>query len=266
MRALLREMLSLTERRRPFAVCTVVDAEGSVPGKVGATMIVTPEGRARGTVGGAGLEEKAKAAAAEALRSGKGGLHRFDLAKWKPGGLNSICGGTVTISILVHRPLPHLLLYGAGHCGKALADLAQPLDWDVTVVDTRPEYANMERFPHALNAHAAEPAQWTRTADLESYSHAYLLGHSWEIDVNILAQLLPRFSGFVGVIGSEAKRHHMLSELRTRGVPPQLLERITCPIGQEIGAESPEEIAVAIAGEIISTLKRAEVAPWETAP
>lgn len=265
MRALLREMLSLTERRHPFAVCTVVDAEGSVPGKVGATMIVTPEGRTRGTVGGAGLEEKTKAAAREALRSGKGGLHRFDLAKWKPGGLNSICGGTVTISVLVHRALPHLLIYGGGHCGKALADLAQTLDWDTTVVDVRSEFAHPERFPHSVGVHPTDPATWTRTADLNSYSHAYVLGHSWEIDVKILAELLPRFSGFVGAIGSEAKRHHLLAELRTRGVPAQLLERIVCPIGTEIGAESPEEIAVAIAGEIISTLKRTELAPLEAA-
>src|SRR5688572_8144502 len=137
MRAMLREMLQLTERRAPFAVCTVVQTEGSVPGKVGSVMIVTRDGTARGTVGGAGLEEKVKAAARAALASGTGGLETFDLAKWKPDGLNSICGGTVTVSIIVHRPLPHILIYGGGHCGKALADMAAVLDWDVTVIDPR---------------------------------------------------------------------------------------------------------------------------------
>jgi xanthine dehydrogenase accessory factor len=258
MRAMLREMLQLTERRSAFAVCTVVQTEGSVPGKVGSVMIVTLDGSARGTVGGAGLEEKVKAAAVQALKTGDGGLQTFDLAKWKPEGLNSICGGTVTVSILVHRPLPHLLLYGGGHCGKALADMAAVLDWDVTVIDPRGEYANPERFPHAVETIDGDPVAWTRTADLGSYTHAYLLGHSWEIDVDVLAALLPRFPRFVGAIGSQSKRHHIHQELRKRGIPARDIERLVCPIGTDIGAEAPEEIAVAVAAEVISTLKRSD--------
>lgn len=249
-------MLSLADRRRAFAVCTVVHADGSVPGKVGAAMLVTPDGRATGTVGGAGLEEKVKKLALEALTTGKGDLHHFDLAKWKPGGLNSVCGGSVDISILVHRPLPHLLLYGGGHCGKALADIAATLDWDVTVVDARPEYADGDRFPQAVDSHGTDPAGWTRTADLSAFTHAYLLGHSWEIDTAILAELAPRFAGRIGVIGSEAKRRSMFEEARKRGVAKGDLERVVCPIGVGIGAESPEEIAVAIAAEVISSLKQ----------
>lgn len=255
MRGLLREMLQLTERRRPFAVCTVVDTEGSVPGKLGATMVVTTDGAARGTVGGAGLEENVKAAAVEALRTGKGSLRHFDLAKWKEGGLNSICGGSVEVSILVHRPLPHLLLFGGGHCAKALADIAPTLEWDVTIVDARDEYANAARFPGAFQTIAADPSSWVRTVELSDYSHAYLLGHSWETDVGILSGLLPRFSGFVGAIGSEAKRHHMTEELRRRGLPDRLIARVVCPIGRDIGAESPEEIAVAVAAEVVATLR-----------
>src|SRR5688572_17575132 len=157
MRALFREMLALTERRQPFVVCTVVDTEGSVPGKIGSTMVVTADGKTRGTVGGAGLEEKVKAAALEALRGAKGGVRHYDLANWKPQGLNSVCGGSVDVSILVHRPVPHLLLFGGGHCGKALAQLADIVEWDVTVVDAREEYANHERFPNALKVHAGDP-------------------------------------------------------------------------------------------------------------
>lgn len=263
MRMLLREMLSLADRRRPFAVCTVVQADGSVPGKLGATMILTPDGATRGTVGGAGLEEKVKTLALQSLRTGKGGLHHFDLARWKGGGLNSVCGGSVDVSILVHRPLPHLLLYGGGHCGKALADIAATLDWDATVVDAREEYANAERFPQAVETIAADPAAWTRTAALDAYSHAYLLGHSWEADAATLAALVPRFDGHIGVIGSEAKRRSMFDAVRERGVPADRLARVVCPIGAPIGAESPEEIAVAVAAEVISTLKHSAQVPLE---
>lgn len=255
MRALWRHMLDLAERRHPFAVCTVVHTDGSVPGKVGSTMVVTAEGRTHGTVGGAGLEERVKAAAVEALRTGHGTLLHYDLAKWKEGGLNAVCGGSVDVSVLVHRALPHLLLYGGGHCGKALADIATTLDWDASVVDLRAEYANRERFPNAVDVVAGEPAAWTKAADLSGVTHAYLLGHSWEVDTAILAELLPRFDGFVGVIGSQAKRRSMFEELRRRGVPQAQVDRVVCPIGVDVGAESPEEIAVAVAAEVIQSLK-----------
>ncbi len=257
MRALLREMLTLTQRRQPFAVCTVVHTEGSVPGKIGSTMIVPQTGTVRGTVGGAGLEERVKAAARQALETGKGGLQHYDLAKWKAEGLNSVCGGSVDVSIIVHRPLPHLLLFGGGHCGKALADMANLLEWDVTVIDPRLEYANRERFPHAVDVTAADPTVWSRTAELVDFSHVYLLGHSWEIDTDILTALLPRHDGFVGVIGSQSKRKAMFDELRRRGIPPERMARVVCPIGVDVGAESPEEIAVAVAAEVIATTGRA---------
>lgn len=266
MRGLLREMLRLSERRQPFAVCSVIATEGSVPGRLGATMIVTPDGEARGTVGGAGLEERVKAAAVEALRGGRGGVHHFDLAHWKPEGLNSVCGGSVDVSILVHRAVPHLLLIGGGHCGKALSELAATLEWDVTVIDARPEFANPDRFPQALATHAGDVARWCQTEDLQDFSHVYLLGHSWEIDTEALSALLPRFDGFVGVIGSQAKRRAMFTELRRRGVAESLLDRIRCPVGADIGAETPAEIAVSIAAEVISTLKQSPKNPLKAMP
>lgn len=263
MRALLRDMLSLAERGEPFAVCTVVDAEGSVPGKVGATMVVTPDGRARGTVGGAGLEEKVRQAALDALRGERGGVRRYDLANWKPGGLDSVCGGTVDVSVVVHRPVPHLLLFGGGHCGKALADLAALVDWDVSIADARPEYANTERFPNAVWVHGGDPVGWAKTEPLDQFSHIYLLGHSWELDAEILATVVPRFDGFIGVIGSQAKRHALFERLRQQGIPADRLARIQCPIGVDIGAETPEEIAVAVAAEVVSTLKKSLERPVE---
>jgi xanthine dehydrogenase accessory factor len=197
-----------------------------------------------------------KAAAQEAMRTGKGSLLHYDLAKWKQQGLNSVCGGSVDVSILVHRPLPHLLLFGGGHCGKALADIAHGLDWDTTIVDAREEYANRERFPHAVDVHAGDPTAWSKAAELSDFTHVYLLGHSWELDTDVLAALLPRFDGWVGVIGSQAKRRAMFEELRRRGVPESRLGRVVCPIGVDIGAESPEEIAVAVAAEVIALTRK----------
>src|SRR5258706_12469188 len=110
-----REILRLTETRIPFALCTVVEVKGSVPGKLGAQMIVRADGSQMGTVGGAGLEEKVKAAAREAMKTRKGGTQAYDLMRRKPGGLDSVCGGTVSVFVEPILPKPHALLCGGGH-------------------------------------------------------------------------------------------------------------------------------------------------------
>jgi len=145
--------------------------------------------------------------------------------------------------------------------------VAATLDWDVTVVDPRPDYAARERFPHTHDVAAvADPAAWTRSADLSSYTHAYVLGHSHEVDASILAALLPQFDGVVGVIGSQAKKRSLFERLRRAGVPQTRLDRVVMPIGTPIGAEAPEEIAVAVAAEIITTLKASQTRLEELAP
>lgn len=238
----------------PFAVATVVKAVGSVPGKAGFKMLVRGDGATVGTVGGAGLEERVKAMALRCLAEKRGDVGRFDLAAWRPGGLDSVCGGTVEVAIEVVLPVPHLLLAGGGHVGKAIADVARTLDWRVTVVDARPEYATRERFPDVAEVAAAGP-EWFAAADLAPYSHLYVLGHSWRIDTEILKQALPRFPGTVGVIGSEAKWVQMRDALRKEGVADEALERVRSPIGLPIGAQTPAEIAVAVVAEIVQAEK-----------
>lgn len=248
--SILRQAADLAERGVACALAVVVESTGSVPGKAGATMLVTVDGTSRGTVGGAGLEERVKALCREALRRGAGGVHAFDLANWKPSGLDSVCGGTVTVSISLVRPVPHLLLVGGGHCTLALAQVADVLGWGYTVVDSRPAFASPERFPRARALHAASPAGFVREAeDLSLFSHAYLLGHSHHEDGEALLALLERgFPGVVGAIGSRAKLHAFRERAAARGLT---LDRVRCPIGVDVGAQSPQEIAVAVAAEIV---------------
>src|SRR5438067_2673038 len=111
-------------------------------------MLVTADGTSQGTVGGAGLEERVKRLCVDALRSGRpGGAHTFDLASWKEGGLDSVCGGTATVAISVVAAVPHVLLVGGGHCSRALASVLDVLGYGYTVVDSRPAFA--EGFPRA---------------------------------------------------------------------------------------------------------------------
>lgn len=252
--SLLREAAELAERGVACALATVVSATGSVPGKVGATMLVTVDGTSRGTVGGAGLEERVKKLCVEALQRGAGGVHSFDLAHWKPEGLDSLCGGTVEIAISLVQPAPHLLLVGAGHCARALAQLCDVLDWGYTVVDSRADYATAEAYPNAREvAHGSTAGYVEGHEDLSRFTHAYVMGHSHHEDAAALIALLSRdFPGIIGVIGSKSKMHAFRKLAGERALST---ERVRCPIGLDIGARTPAEIAVAVAAEVLRDLR-----------
>lgn len=255
--SLLREAASLAERGVACALATVVSARGSVPGKVGATMLVTVDGTARGTVGGAGLEERVKKLCVEALQHGQGGVHSFDLANWKENGLDSVCGGTVEIAISLVAPTPHILLIGAGHCAQALARVCEVLEWSYTVVDSRAEYARAEAFPRARAVVHEDTAAHVRAVeDLSAFSHVYILGHSHHEDGEALLALLERqYSGVIGVIGSRSKMVAFAQRAAKRGVSSSMA-RVRSPIGLDLGAQTPPEIAIAIAAEILRDLRK----------
>lgn len=256
---ILEAMVELERRGVRFVVATVVETVGSVPGKLGARMVLTADGIQLGTVGGAGLEEKVKGLARAALSSGRGGLHRFDLARQKPGGLDSICGGSVSIFIEVMKPRPHLVLFGGGHVAHALGRLCDVLEYRYTVIDDRPEFSSRARFPNAVETVTGKAADFfTKSRDLTPYTHLYILGYSHHVDEETLAVALPRFAGPIGLIGSRLKRTDLGARVAARGVDPAAFEaRVTCPIGLPIGGETPGEIAVAILGEVIRSYRGA---------
>ena len=262
---ILEAMVELERRGVRFVVAAVVEAVGSVPGKLGARLVLTTDGRQLGTVGGAGLEEKVKGLARAALASGRGGLHRFDLARQKAGGLDSICGGSVSIFIEVMKPRPHLILFGGGHVALAVARLCDVLEYRYSVVDDRPEFSSRERFPYAaetVTGHAAD--FFTDARDLAPYTHLYILGYSHHVDEETLAiaLALPRFAGPIGLIGSRLKRTDLGARVAARGVDPEAFAaRVACPIGLPIGGETPGEIAVAILGEVIRSYRGAAEKP-----
>ncbi|HVM44565.1 MAG TPA: XdhC family protein, partial [Candidatus Thermoplasmatota archaeon] len=194
------------------------------------------------------------------LRGGAGGVHRFDLARWKEGGLDSLCGGTVEVAISLVQPTPHLLLVGAGHCSRALAQVCDLLGWAYTVVDSRAEYATDDAYPNAREVACGATAAYIEGhEDLSRFTHAYLLGHSHEEDAQALLALLARgFPGVIGVIGSRSKMHAYRKRAAERGLDAA---RVRSPIGLDIGAQTPPEIAIAVAGEVLRDLRAPDGAP-----
>ncbi len=253
-RRLTREALRLLEAHQPFVRATVVRATGSVPGKLGASMIVRTDGSTAGTVGGAALEEEVKALARKALERRAGDLHHFDLAAWRAGGLPSLCGGSVDIALEYVPARPNLLLWGGGHVSAALAALLPTLEYDYTVADDRPDWVEAERFPSADRRVVVDASCLWDEVDPTSFTHLYLLGYDAKKDLEVLSSALDRFPNAIGLIASAAKREHMFAELRSRGVPRAALARVRSPVGLAIGAESPAEIAVSIVAELVAEL------------
>ncbi len=255
---LLQVITDLERRGIRTAVATVVEAVGSVPGKLGARLVMDAGGELHGTVGGAGLEERVKSLLSAALAGReRAGLHRFELARQKPNALDSICGGSVSIFIEIMNPRPHLIIFGGGHVGLAVARLCDVLEYRYTVVDDRPEYARRERFPSAAETFVGHAADFFRGRDLTPYSHVYVLGYSHHEDEASLAATVRTFTGPIGLIGSQSKRVDLRSRLSAAGVPESEFDRrVTCPIGLDIAAETPAEIAVAILGEVIRDYRR----------
>jgi xanthine dehydrogenase accessory factor len=253
-RRLTREALRLMESHQPFVRATVVKTVGSVPGKLGAAMLIRADGSFLGTIGGAALEERVKELARLAFDLRAGDLHHFDLQSWKEGGLPSLCGGAVEIALEYVAARPNLLLWGGGHVAQALAAILPTLEYDYTVADDRPEWIEESRFPEATRRVVVSAESLLESVEPSSFTHLYVLGYDARKDLEVLAQALDRFPNFIGLIASTTKREHLFASLRQRGVSEDLLRRIHTPVGVPLGAETPPEIAVSIVGEIVQAM------------
>lgn len=250
-RRLTREALRLMELHQPFVRATVVHTLGSVPGKLGASLLMRADSSTLGTVGGAALEERVKDLARSALTTHEGGLHHFDLRKWQEGGLPSLCGGEVDIAVEYVAAHPRVLLWGGGHVAEAVGRLLPTVEYDFAVADDRPEWVGEDRFPSAERREVVVAGELFRTFAPAEFTHLYILGYDAGKDTDVLELACQRFPGEIGLIASAAKRTHIFAELRRRGVDESSLGRVRSPVGVPIGARSPPEIAVSIVAELV---------------
>ena len=269
-------VLERLERGESVAMASVIEASGSVPGKPGARLALTPSGARFGTIGGAGLELKVEDALRGMLNGGsqqvreKGGrVETFVLYKDAKGEeatpLDSLCGGRVTVAMEVMNPMPHILIAGGGHVGRAVAIVCDTLGWSHSVFDVRAEYADAERYPFASELHAKAVSEFLDSEDgdtLSRFSDVLLLGHDWSVDREMLLGMLNKLDGGsgprIGAIGSAVKWNAFREAAIESGISKQAVDSVRCPIGLDIGADSPEEIAVAVCAEIMALEKRVD--------
>ena len=242
----------MQERGEPCALCTVVRAAGSVPRHSGARMVVAADGAvAAGTIGGGEMESRAARAAAAAIRDGKPRLGTFTLVDPRQGD-PGVCGGSVEVFIEPLAVPPILLVVGAGHVGRALVHLARWAGFSVIVADDRADLCTPEQCPGANEYLTGDIVAALDAHVLTPRTYAALVTRSYVQDVRLLPTLLAADLPYVGVMGSQRRWMSAQRELLAGGVSEERLAGVRAPIGLELQAETPEEIAVSILAEIIA--------------
>ncbi len=233
------------------ALATIVRSHGSTPRAIGAKMLVFPDGRIVGSIGGGAMENQVINDAKEAIKSGLPKMVHFRLKEVDSGDLG-ICGGENDIFIDVIAGKKQLMIVGAGHLGQQLSKLGAFLGMDVTVFDDRSEYANEDRFPDAREIIVGDLKEELEKFPIHSGCHIVIVTRGHEQDGTALETVIGSQARYLGMIGSRTKKSRIYAGLLDKGVEQELLDRVHAPIGLDIGAETPEEIAIAIMAEIIS--------------
>jgi xanthine dehydrogenase accessory factor len=252
------EIVKLRQEGRRGAVATIVNVRGSIPSFETAKMLVRDDGSIVGTIGGGCVEAEIWQAAREVMESEKPRTLTFNLNQDPKYDTGLVCGGTLDIFVEPILPPALLYIFGAGHVSVNLYKVARSAGFDVTVVDDREAYANRERFPEAKEIIAEEFDR--ALARLTPSESAYLVivtrGH--RDDMRVLRWAVQTPACYIGMIGSKRKTITIFRELTKEGLSAKLFERVHAPVGLDIGAITPEEIAVAITAELIAARRRVE--------
>src|SRR5947208_15154481 len=240
------------ERGESAALVTIVSTLGSTPQRVGAKMLVFADGRIVGTIGGGCYENDAFWKAREAIGSRKPQLVHYELSDDFAQESGLICGGQMDVYIAPIEPSPELYIVGAGHVGFHLARLAHEVGFRVHVVDDREKFANSERFPNAVEIVVDDIPAWIGRASLQAHAYAVIVTRGHTNDLEALRALAPRELRYLGLIGSRAKVARTYDALVADRIPAVALKRVHAPIGLDIGAVTPQEIAVSILAELIA--------------
>lgn len=250
--AVLRTMAEWVREGVPFVVATVIGSRGSSPRKVGAKMLVAADGRLVGTVGGGAVESRVIERARRLLQDPEVQRFEWDLGSEEAGGM--ACGGRMEFLLEPFGVHPRCVIFGAGHVGAALEGILGTLGFDRVVVDRREDLLREDRLPGAETI-SGDPGVLAREMPLGPRDLCVIVNPTHQDDLEVLRALLQRPVAYIGLMASRRKKAEIWKTLAAEGVDADLLDRVHCPVGLPIGAETPAEIAVAIAAEIIATLR-----------
>jgi xanthine dehydrogenase accessory factor len=252
---ILEELLRAQETRTVCALATVAATSGSVPRQAGSKMLVYGDGKTSGTIGGGKFEALVVEDSLKSIAAKKTLLKTYPLREGKPDSFGAICGGEVTVMIEPQNLSTAIFLVGGGHCSLAIAKLALDCGMHVTVVDDRADL--LENFPAPTNRVTEDAAKFIATRDWHDDEALVLVSRNYQLDREALgAALNANGAGYIGMIGSNRKVLRVFDELKKRGRNKKQATKIYAPIGLDIGADSPAEIAVSVIAEILTVLRK----------
>lgn len=240
------------EQGQEVALVTIVAATGSTPQRVGAKMLVYSDGRTVGTIGGGCYENDAFWKAREAIKARKPVNIKYELNDDFAQETGLVCGGQMEVFIEPVEASPDVYVFGAGHVGYALAKMAHQVGFRVHVIDDREKFASAERFGDGIDVMVEHIPTWLEQHTLPPTAYAVIVTRGHTHDLDTLRALASAQVRYVGLIGSRAKVKRIYDELRREGLSPERLRAVHAPIGLDIGAITPEEIAVSILAELIA--------------
>lgn len=252
------EIVKLRREGRRGAVATIVNVRGSIPSFKTAKMLVRDDGSIFGTIGGGCVEAEVWQAARQVMEEEKPRTLTFNLNQDPRYDTGLVCGGTLDIFVEPVLPRAVLYIFGAGHVSASLYKVTKDAGFDVIVVDDREAYANRERFPEAQQVIAEDFDQAMAKLSPDESAYIVIVTRGHRDDMRVLRWAVQTKARYVGMIGSKRKTIAIFRELQKEGLPARLFERVHAPIGLDIGAVTPEEIAVSITAELIALRRQVE--------
>ena len=257
------EIARLRKAGRKAALATIINVQGSVPSYETSKLLIRDDGSIAGTVGGGCVEADVWSAAQDVMREEKPRRLHFNLNQHPEYDEGLVCGGSLDIFIEPILATPTLYLFGGGHVSLSISKVASLAGFETMVVDDRAAFANRERFPEALETHAGPWEETLPRLRLTEFSYIVIATRGHKADLACLRWALGTPARFIGMIGSKRKLIEFAKALEAEGVGADQLERVHSPVGLDIGALTPQEIAVSVVAEMIAV--RRNTVPSATA-
>jgi len=246
------KLAELLRNDQKVAVATVVDTGGSHPRDLGAKMLILPNGEGIGTVGGGKVEQMVMEDAVSGMEKGAPFSKHYSLTPESQGGVGMECGGDILVFFEYPQLPSTLLVCGAGHIAHSLVPMADMAGFSVVVADPRPEFATRERFPDAREVVCISMDDPALRRKVDKNTHVVIITHQHSNDLDALVNLTGTGAAYIGMIGSRRKVRTLLDRLEESGADRSDIDRIFAPIGLDISAETPAEIAVSILAELVA--------------
>ena len=246
------EIARLRKAGRKAALATIINVQGSVPSYETSKILIRDDGSILGTVGGGCVEADVWATAQDVIREEKPRRLHFNLNENPDADQGLVCGGSLDIFIEPILATPTLYLFGGGHVSLSISKVASIAGFETVVVDDRPAFANKERFPEALETHAAPWEEAFPKLSVNEFSYLVIATRGHKGDLTCLRWALTTPARFIGMIGSRRKLIEFSKVLEAEGVTPDQFERVHSPVGLDVGALTPQEIAVSVVAEMIA--------------